>query len=89
MTQHISITLDDEELARARALAESLGVTVEEYLQRLVRGGLPPRSTAPKAHISEIFGIGESAEPTDIGRDKHKLIAEAVWQEHLEETGRK
>ena len=91
MTQHVTIALDEQELSRARHLAESLGVTLEEYLQRLVRGQLsiPPSTAAPERDFSLIFGVGESAEPTNVAKDKHKLIGEAVWQEYLEETGRK
>jgi len=28
-------------------------------------------------------------EPTDISRDKDKMIGDAVWEEYLEETGQK
>jgi hypothetical protein len=36
-------------------------------------GGEPPR-----ASVSEIFGLGSSLEPTDIAKDKHKMIADAI-----------
>jgi hypothetical protein len=33
-----------------------------------------------------IFGIGASAEPTDVGRDKDVMVGEAVWKEHPRKT---
>ena len=33
--------------------------------------------------------LGASREPTDIARDKDKMIGEAVWEEYLRKTGRK
>ena len=75
-------------IERARREARRLGVSLEAYLSRLVLGGLP--SAAPvareKSHISAIFGIGASAEPTDVGRDKDAMVGEAVWKEHLRKT---
>ena len=41
------------------------------------------------ADISIIFDLGASGEPTDIARDKDKMIGEAVWDEYLRKTGRK
>jgi hypothetical protein len=33
--------------------------------------------------------MASTGEPTDIARDKDKLIGEAAWQEYLEETKQK
>ena len=89
MTQHVTISLDDQELGRARALADSLGVSVEEYLQRLIAGHLPKPAPAVTARgrIEDLFDLVTEGEPTDIGRDKDKLIGEAIIKHHLEETG--
>ncbi len=88
MTEHVTISLDAEHLERARREAERLGVSLEAYLSRLVQGGLPAAApiAVDKPHISAIFGIGASAEPTDVGRDKDALVSEAVWKEHLRKT---
>ena len=88
MTEHVTISLETEHLDRARREAGKLGVSLEAYLSRLVQGGLPTAAPiAPeKSHISAIFGIGASAEPTDVGRDKDSLLGEAVWKEHLRKT---
>jgi hypothetical protein len=43
----------------------------------------------PKDDVSVIFDLVVEREPTDIARDKDKLIGDAVWEECLEETGQK
>jgi len=43
----------------------------------------------PRADISMIFDLGASEEPTDIARDKDKLLGEAVWKEYVRKTGHK
>src|SRR3954470_324901 len=85
MTEHVTISLEAEDLERARREARQLGVSLESYLSHLVHGSLPtPAPTAhERPHISAIFGIGASIEPTDVGRDKDAMLGEAVWKEHL------
>jgi hypothetical protein len=39
--------------------------------------------------VSIIFDLVKDGEPTDIARDKDKLIGDAVWEEDLEDVGRK
>jgi hypothetical protein len=79
--------MDPETQRRAHAKAAALGISFAEYVRRLVRQDLgEPRL---KADVSVVFDLGASAEPTDIARDKDKLIGDAVWEEYLEETGRK
>jgi hypothetical protein len=87
MTEHVTIALNEEELKWARLAAAELELTLEDYLRTIVIDMLPPPRTGPRADVSRIFGIGATAEPTDIARDKDKMIGEAVWQEHLRKTG--
>jgi hypothetical protein len=89
MTVHITVPIDDASLERARAAAAARGLTVEAYVAELVRQCLPPSQPAIKGNVSSIFGLVKDGEPTDIARDKDKLIGEAVWQEYLEETKQK
>ena len=89
MRVRITIPLDDALLERARAEAAARGIAVEAYLSDLVRQHLPPSDPAVKADVSSIFGLVKDGKPTDIARDKDKLIGEAVWQEYLEETKQK
>jgi hypothetical protein len=42
-----------------------------------------------EADISALFDLRASREPTDVARDKDKMIDEAVWKEHLRKTGNK
>jgi len=72
---------------RARAKAAELGISFAEYVRRVVVQDLG--EAKPKADISMIFDLIKDGPPTDIARDKDKLIGEAVWQEYLHETGRK
>jgi len=76
-------------MERARAQAAILGMTVEAYLSDLVRQHLPPRGSAVKGQVSDIFGLVKDGAPTDVAKDKDKLIGEAASQEHLEETKQK
>src|SRR5260370_35650870 len=70
---------------RAHAKAAELGLSFAEYVRRLVAHDLgePKR----KADISLLFDLGASREPTDIARDKDKMLGEAVWHEHLRKPG--
>lgn len=69
------ISLDSERHAQARARAAELGVSLAEYMRRLVDRDVarPPRT----ADRSLVFDLGGGA-PTDIARDKDRMIAEAV-----------
>jgi hypothetical protein len=86
MNARTQITLDPELQRRAHAKAAELGISFAEYVRRLLANDLG--EPKPRADISAVFDLGASAEPTDIARDKHKLLDEAAWEEHLRETGR-
>jgi hypothetical protein len=87
MNARVQITIDPEMRRRAREKATELGISFAEYVRRALADSLgKPR---PKADISSIFDLGASAEPTDIARDKDKLIGEAVWDDYLRSVGRK
>lgn len=87
MNARMQITMDPDMQRRARAKAAELGISFAEYIRRLVAGDLGERT--PKADISIMFDLGASDEPTDIARDKDKMIGEAVWQNYMRKTGRK
>jgi hypothetical protein len=87
MSKRVQITLDVQTQRRARAKAMELGISFAEYVRRVI--GRDLGEPKPKADISVIFDLVTEGEPTDIARDKDKLIGEAVWQEYLEETGRR
>jgi hypothetical protein len=87
MNARTQITLDPEMQRRAHAKAAELGISFAEYVRRLLAQDLG--EPKPKADISVIFDLVTEGEPTDIARDKDKMIGDAVWQEYLEETERK
>jgi hypothetical protein len=87
MSVRTQIALDPETQARAQAKAGELGISFAEYVRRLVAEDLgEPR---PNVDVSIIFDLIDEGPPTDIARDKDKMIGQAVWQEYLRETGRK
>ena len=61
--------------------------TFAEYVRRLLAQDLD--QPKPKADISVVFDLGASDEPTDIARDKDKMVGDAVWEEYLGDMGRK
>jgi len=86
MNARTQITLDPETQRRARAKAAELGISFAEYVRRLVANDLgEPR---PKADISALFDLVDEGPPTNIARDKDKMLSEAVWKEYLRKTGR-
>jgi hypothetical protein len=87
MNARTQITIDPELTRRARAKAAELGISFAEYVRRLVANDLGgPR---PKPDISILFDLVDEGTPTNIARDKDKMIGEAVWQEYLRKTGQR
>jgi hypothetical protein len=87
MNARTQITMDPDLQRRAQAKAAELGISFAEYIRRLVAGDLGERK--PKANISAVFDLVDEGPPTDVARDKDKMIGEAVWQNYLRKTGRK
>ena len=87
MNARTQITLDPDTQRRAHAKAAELGISFAEYVRRLLAKDLgePTR----KADISVIFDLVDEGPPTNIARDKDKMLGEAVWQEYLRKMGRK
>jgi hypothetical protein len=79
MNARTQITMDPELQRRAHAKAAELGISFAEYVRRLVADDLG-EPKAPKPDISIVFDLGASEEPTDIARDKDKMIADALWR---------
>lgn len=86
MNARTQITLDPELQRRAHAKAAELGISFAEYVRRLLARDLG--EPKPKADISAVFDLIDEGPPTDIARDKDKMVGEAVWQEYLREVGR-
>jgi hypothetical protein len=84
MNARTQITMDPEMQRRAQAKAADLGISFAEYVRRLVANDLG--APKPKFDITQMFDLGASDEPTDIARDKDKLIGDAVWEDYLRST---
>ncbi len=75
MAQRTQITLDPEQHRRARQHARELGISLAEYVRRLIARDL--REDLLHADVSAILALGDSG-GSDIARDKDDYIAEAV-----------
>ena len=78
MMARTQITLDPEAHKRARKRASDLGVSLAEYLRRLVQKDLGT-DQKNKVDVSCIFDLGRSSKPSDIAKDKDRMIGEAIW----------
>lgn len=78
MMARTQITLELETHRRARQRASELGVSLAEYLRRLVQKDLgSPQKKA--ADISCIFNLGEGGRDSDIANHKDEMIGDAIW----------
>ncbi len=75
MMQRTQITLDPTDHRRARRRAAELGISLAEYVRRLVRRDLeaPTAKTDPTA----LFSLGDSG-GSDVSVGKDPYIAEAI-----------
>ena len=87
MNARTQVTTDPEMQRQAQAKAAELGISFAEYVRRLVAEDIG--ESKPKADISIMFDLIDEGPPTNIARDKDKMIGEAVWQNYLRKTGRK
>lgn len=86
MTQRTQITLPPDEHRAARRRAAEQGISLAEYVRRLVHEDLAEVEQRPKADISEIFGIGNSG-GSNVAKHKDEYVAEAIYA-HLEQRRR-
>jgi len=86
MNVRTQITLDPETQRRAQAKAADLGISFAEYVRRLVATDLGEAKR--KVDVSILFDLIDEGPPTDIARNKDKMIGEAVWHGYLRKTGR-
>jgi len=83
MMARTQITLDPELHRRARERAAELGISLAEYIRRLVARDLEP---TPKADVSELFDLFDSrALGLPPIEDWDDAVAEAIEAEGREE----
>jgi hypothetical protein len=80
MMSRTQVTLSRENHRLARRRAADLGISLAEYIRRLVDDDLRS-ATPPKADISVIFGLGDSG-GSDVANHKHEYVGEAVEALH-------
>jgi hypothetical protein len=80
------ISLERELHERGRRRAEELGLSFAEYVRQLLAQDLgePRRTVDP----SILFNLGEST-GSDVARDKHRMIGEAIEALHEEKRSRR
>jgi hypothetical protein len=86
MTQRTQITLPTDEHRAARRRAAEQGISLAEYVRRLVHDDLTEAGTKPKSDISAIFGIGNSG-GSNVAEHKDEYVADAIHT-HLERRRR-
>jgi hypothetical protein len=78
MMARTQVTLEPELQRRARKRATELGISLAEYVRRLVAHDLGTSSAT--TDVSNIFDLGSSG-GSNIARDKHAMIAQAFADE--------
>lgn len=79
MVARMQVTLRPDEHRRAKAKAAAAGVSLAEYIRRLVAADLG--DPQPSADVSALFVIGDSG-GSNIARLKDGYVGDAVEAEH-------
>jgi hypothetical protein len=75
MPSRTQVTLEAEQHRRARTRASELGLSLAEYLRRLVDADLGERRSRPD--VSSVFDLGRSG-GSDVALEKDRYVGEAV-----------
>lgn len=75
MVVRTQIALDSEAHRQARRRASDLGVSLAEYIRRLVDADLA-RPEGDQATLEDVLDLGDGG-PTDVARDLDRLVGEA------------
>jgi hypothetical protein len=86
MVARTQITLHPEQHRRAKARAADLGISLAEYIRRLVDRDLDRPMAVPDP--STIFNLGDSG-GSDVAAHKDAYVNEAVVAEAEREVGRR
>ena len=78
MMARTQITLDPELHRRARDKASALGLSLAEYLRRLVAADLGEQR--PRGRLEDVLDLGDSG-GSDVAREKDAYLAAAVQAE--------
>jgi plasmid stability protein len=76
MSQRTQISLPPEDHRRARARASELGISMAEYIRRLVARDL--RGERQPAPVSALLNLGSSGDGADVSTHKDAYVGEAL-----------
>lgn len=82
MTQRTQISLPPDEHRAARRRAAEQGISLAEYVRRLVHEDLSDGGSLPKADITQIFGLGNSG-GSNVAKHKQQYLDEAAEVDYL------
>ena len=85
MMSRTQITLDPEIQRRARQRASDLGISLAEYVRRLVARDLG--TAAARLSPAAVFDLGASA-GSNVAKDKRAMVAEAFASRRHKPRGR-
>lgn len=81
----MQVTIGEAEHRRAKQRAAALGMSLAEYIRRLVAADVAGLASSRPA-VTAIFDLGES-DGSDVARHKHQYLGEALVAEHRRNTG--
>jgi hypothetical protein len=87
MMSRTQVTLEPEMHKSARRRAGDLGISLAEYLRRLLQKDLGT-DRKDRVDVSCIFDLGRSAGPTNVAKEKDRMIAEAIDADFERSRGR-
>jgi hypothetical protein len=84
MMRRTQIMLDPDEHTKATRKAAEAGISLAEYIRRLVRQDV---ADPPRTDMSAIIGLGDSGR-SDISSNIHEYVGEAIEADWKRKTGR-
>lgn len=71
------VTLSEADHAQVAEKAAAMGISVAEYIRRLVRRDLEDRAVRSAPSVSELFGIGDSG-ANDVAAQERRYVGDAI-----------
>ena len=81
--ERTQISLPAEDLSKAKTRAAGLGISLAEYIRRLIADDLGGHR--PVVDVSAIFGLGSSG-GSDVSQHKDEYVGAAVEAEYAEDV---
>lgn len=75
MLVRTQVALDPEAHRQAKQKAAAEGISLAEYIRRLVAADLAPHQSQA-GDVNEVFDLGDGG-ATDVARDKDRLLSDA------------